>query len=418
MLNVSTVGNWIGETVFIFWFWPPGLPRESPVHQQDVATHSGRAYSAWTVEDPGRVRQLWLRYWTFGVNAELIPTSGPLNAAGEQNAYMPDLASIGGKLYVAWLEGGRGNRRSNRRVYVKRYENGRWVEPERAPLNVDPSMDVSTGLSIAAVGGRPYVAFSEKDANGVDKLHVKRLIRDGGDERWQLVGRSLNVDVNHSAFHPEIAERDTNASEMGDACEDDRDNDGVPDQIDAFPDDPMEYTDGDGDRVGDFKDNCPDIVNPNQVDGDGNGIGDTCDAPTAPPSTSLAPARDTVSPKLKVQFSAKGKRVTKRGRRLSKRGTKLTLRSRRVVIKGQISDEGGSGIARVSLRIGRACSVKRRKSKPSSCRLKTKKIRIDGKGSYKKTLRLAAGTHRLRIEVTDRAGNEAKRSYSIKRVLN
>ena len=35
--------------------------------------------------------------------------------------------------------------------------------------------------------------------------------------------------------------------------------------------------DGDGDRVGDAADNCPQAYNPGQADADGDGIGDACD---------------------------------------------------------------------------------------------------------------------------------------------
>ncbi len=34
--------------------------------------------------------------------------------------------------------------------------------------------------------------------------------------------------------------------------------------------------DGDGDHVADFEDNCPETPNPDQADGDGNGVGDAC----------------------------------------------------------------------------------------------------------------------------------------------
>jgi hypothetical protein len=36
--------------------------------------------------------------------------------------------------------------------------------------------------------------------------------------------------------------------------------------------------DRDGDQVADQRDNCPDVPNPDQADGDGNGLGDACDA--------------------------------------------------------------------------------------------------------------------------------------------
>ncbi len=49
------------------------------------------------------------------------------------------------------------------------------------------------------------------------------------------------------------------SSSVGDACETDDDNDGVPDGQDAFPLDPAEVADTDGDRVGDNADVCPDV---------------------------------------------------------------------------------------------------------------------------------------------------------------
>ena len=60
----------------------------------------------------------------------------------------------------------------------------------------------------------------------------------------------------------------------------DRDNDGVPDAVDAFPDDPSETADTDGDGVGDNADAFP--KNPNETtDADGNGVGDNADQAAA-----------------------------------------------------------------------------------------------------------------------------------------
>ena len=58
----------------------------------------------------------------------------------------------------------------------------------------------------------------------------------------------------------------------------DTDGDGVPDVLDAFPSDPTEWDDFDHDGVGDNGDNCPTVANPNQADGDNDGIGTACDS--------------------------------------------------------------------------------------------------------------------------------------------
>jgi hypothetical protein len=58
----------------------------------------------------------------------------------------------------------------------------------------------------------------------------------------------------------------------------DTDEDGVPDSEDAFPTDPQEWADSDGDSVGDNGDNCPQQVNAMQQDTDGDGEGDLCDS--------------------------------------------------------------------------------------------------------------------------------------------
>jgi hypothetical protein len=60
-------------------------------------------------------------------------------------------------------------------------------------------------------------------------------------------------------------------------CSEDSDEDGIPNQSDLFPNDPTEWSDADGDSVGDFSDNCPLYENPSQKDGDADSIGDVCD---------------------------------------------------------------------------------------------------------------------------------------------
>jgi hypothetical protein len=58
----------------------------------------------------------------------------------------------------------------------------------------------------------------------------------------------------------------------------DRDGDGITDDLDNCPESPNEdQNDRDGDGKGDVCDNCPETPNPEQEDGDGDGVGDICD---------------------------------------------------------------------------------------------------------------------------------------------
>jgi hypothetical protein len=79
---------------------------------------------------------------------------------------------------------------------------------------------------------------------------------------------------------------DSDGNGVGDACENDFDGDTVPDLDDNCPAvaNPTQ-TDTDGDNVGNACDNCASVPNTNQLDTDGDGIGDACEvAPTATPT--------------------------------------------------------------------------------------------------------------------------------------
>ena len=64
---------------------------------------------------------------------------------------------------------------------------------------------------------------------------------------------------------------------FGDACDSDIDGDGTDNAFDAFPNDATESADNDADNIGDNSDNCMNDANADQANLDGDALGDTCD---------------------------------------------------------------------------------------------------------------------------------------------
>lgn len=88
-------------------------------------------------------------------------------------------------------------------------------------------------------------------------------------------GIADSVDNCPNSVNPGQADFDEDG--LGNICDSDDDNDGVADNQDAFPRDPSEDTDSDQDGVGDNADNCPAVANAIQADQDQDGQGNACD---------------------------------------------------------------------------------------------------------------------------------------------
>src|SRR3989338_5905688 len=118
----------------------------------------------------------------------------------------------------------------------------------------------------------------EDDLNG-DGVRDIRIVHSG----------SAGIKFCDSLSNPE--QFDNDGYGIGDVCDPDEDNDGVPDTTDncpltANPDQKDTDNDGlgdlcdaddDGDDIADVFDNCPSVSNDDQTDTDEDGIGDACD---------------------------------------------------------------------------------------------------------------------------------------------
>ncbi|XP_025602698.2 cartilage oligomeric matrix protein [Athalia rosae] len=94
--------------------------------------------------------------------------------------------------------------------------------------------------------------------------------RDGPDKRGDACDNCPDV---NNPFQEDI-----DGDGQGDACDDDMDNDGIPNRQDNCPRTKnRDQRDHDGDGIGDVCDNCPAKSNPDQRDADHDRVGDICD---------------------------------------------------------------------------------------------------------------------------------------------
>ena len=109
-------------------------------------------------------------------------TASPLNVDPNRNAFSPSIASVGGVTHVAW------NEQPNvccpsPEIHVKKFNGSAWVS-----VGSDPIVGLGARVSLASVGGVPYIAYEDNDTppgQGVE-VTVKRY--DSGTNTWIKVG--------------------------------------------------------------------------------------------------------------------------------------------------------------------------------------------------------------------------------------
>jgi len=227
--------NW--ENLGSLWYlWEQNLNLlgDAAQHHPDSAVWNGQTYLAWNKRS-GSPYSLavvrWSNGWT-GIGGLLNQNS----AAAEIGS--PSLAVVQNVLYAAWHEDGK--------VYVKRLENGAWVSvggvlnldashgarfPSLAgeetlhaafieqnaagvwqtyvrrwdgsqwvtlggSLNSNPGLNAAAPLSLAMQSAAPYLAWSEADGAGINRLRVKTW----NGQQWTQLGGTLNQVNNHAAY--------------------------------------------------------------------------------------------------------------------------------------------------------------------------------------------------------------------------
>jgi len=181
------------------WVRPGDSP--SPINQAPtteavdaaMASVGGVPMVAWRETDGQnyevRVARLTVNGWE-KVGQAVNPAS-PINQDSLGAAKDVALTDVGGVPYVAWIEGAGGTDQ----VRVARLNAtgtgwdkvGAAVSPA-SPINLAPTRN-AVGVSIANVGGVPYVAWTEFDGTNYE-VRVARPIADG--TAWERVGIAVN----------------------------------------------------------------------------------------------------------------------------------------------------------------------------------------------------------------------------------
>lgn len=151
---------------------------------------------------------------------------------------------------------------------------GFFLEVNGVKTNVAVVPGTNTPVSINNVnGGNPLgTGASNPD------LYINNDLSDGGgDIDTEMDGLTVVLHVEASVIPGEVNHIKLAIADAGDSVLDSN----VFIKASSFTDQPAEV-DTDGDGIPDTDDNCPNVINPDQTDSFGNGVGDACDQALLP----------------------------------------------------------------------------------------------------------------------------------------
>jgi len=189
--------------------WTQVVGGASPINQDpsgsaeapSLASIGGVPYVAWSELD-GTSFEIRVSKLDGGVWTQLEAGESPINQDSNRAARTPSLGAVGGVPYVAWSE----SDGTNSEVRVSKFDAGAWTQVEggASPINQDPAKD-GLNPSLASIAGVPHVAWSEFDASN-SEIRVSKL-NEAGTAWTQVVGGAnpINTHPSFSGANPSLA---------------------------------------------------------------------------------------------------------------------------------------------------------------------------------------------------------------------